>query len=81
MGTGTFYPEKTKFFSGLKVPVPRVPTITTLSPCWSSGGWSVWVLQRVKYVTTHFFENQKYEIKAIKVVLELFNFAKQSCYM
>ena len=30
MGTGTFYPEKkTKFFSGLKVPVPRVPSITT----------------------------------------------------
>ena len=30
MGTGTFYPEKkTKFFSGLKVPVPIVPPITT----------------------------------------------------
>ena len=30
MGTGTFYPEKkTKFFSGLKVPVPMVPSITT----------------------------------------------------
>ena len=30
MGTGTFYPEKkTKFFSGLKIPVPRVPPITT----------------------------------------------------
>ena len=30
MGTGTFYPEKkTKFFSGLKVPVPIVAPITT----------------------------------------------------
>ena len=29
MGTGTFYPKKTKFFSGLKVPVPIVPSITT----------------------------------------------------
>ena len=35
MGTGTFYPEKkTKFFSGLKVPVPRVPPITTNVPFW-----------------------------------------------
>ena len=30
MGTGTFYPEKTKFFSGLKVPVPIVPPITSM---------------------------------------------------
>ena len=34
MGTGTFYPEKkTKFFSGLKVPVPRVTPITTNDTC------------------------------------------------
>ena len=31
MGTPNFYPEKkTKFFSGLKGGVPRVPPITTL---------------------------------------------------
>ena len=28
-----------------------------------------------------FFEKQKYKIKAIKVVLDLFKLAKQSCYM
>ena len=39
------------------------------------------MLQRVKYVTPHFFEKQKYKTKAIKVVLELFNLAKQSFYM
>ena len=39
------------------------------------------MLQRVKYVTPHSFEKQKYIIKAIKVVLELFNLAKQSCNM
>ena len=38
------------------------------------------MLQRVKYVTPQFFEKQKYKIKAIKVVLELFKLAKQSCY-
>ena len=39
------------------------------------------MLQRVKYVTPHFFEKQKYKIKAIKVVLELFKLAKQLCNM
>ena len=39
------------------------------------------MLQRVKYVTSHFFEKQKYKIKAIKVVLDLFKLAKQSCNM
>ena len=39
------------------------------------------MLQRVKYVTPHFFEKQKYIIKAIKVALELFKLAKQSCSM
>ena len=28
-----------------------------------------------------FFEKQKYKIKAIKIVLELFELAKQSCNM
>ena len=37
------------------------------------------MLQCVIYVTPHFFEKQKYKIKAIKVVLELFKLAKQSC--
>ena len=37
------------------------------------------MLQRVEYVTPHFFEKQKYKIKAIKEVLELFKLAKQSC--
>ena len=37
------------------------------------------MLQRVKYVTPHFFYKQKYKIKAIKVVLELFKLAKQPC--
>ena len=39
------------------------------------------MLHRVKYVTSYFFEKQKYKIKAIKVVLELFKLAKQSCNM
>ena len=39
------------------------------------------MLQRVKYVIPHFFEKQKYKIKAIKVVFELFSLAKQSCNM
>ena len=39
------------------------------------------MLQRVEYVTPHFLEKQKYKIKAIKVVFELFKLAKQSCNM
>ena len=39
------------------------------------------MLQRDKYVTPHFFEKQNYEIKTVKVVLELFKLAKQSCIM
>ena len=39
------------------------------------------VVRRVKYVTPHFFEKQKYKIKTVKVVLELFKMATQSCYM
>ena len=39
------------------------------------------MLQRVKYVTPHFFEKQKYKIKAIIVVFELFKLAKKSCNM
>ena len=31
LGLGLFILKKTKFFSGLKVPVPRVPPITTYS--------------------------------------------------
>ena len=37
--------------------------------CWPSGSGGVWVLQRVKYAIPHFFEKQKYEIKAVQVVL------------
>ena len=39
------------------------------------------MLQHVKYVTPHFFEKQKYKIKAIEVVFELFKLANQSCNM
>ena len=39
------------------------------------------MLQRVEYVTHHFFEKQKYKTKAIKGVLEPFKLAKQSCNM
>ena len=41
------------------------------------------MLQRVKYITPHFFEEQKVNIKTIKihVVLELFKLAKQTCNM
>ena len=49
--------------------------------CWPSGGFGVWVMQRVKYVTHHFFEKQKYKNKAIKVVLVLFKLAEQACNM
>ena len=49
--------------------------------CWPSGGWGVWVIQRVKYVTPHFFEKQKIKIKTINIVLELFKLAKESCNM
>ena len=41
----------------------------------------VWVLQRVKYVTPNYFEKQNYKIKAIKMALELFKLAEQSCNM
>ena len=41
-----------------------------------AGGWCVWVLQRVNYVTRHFFKKQNYVIKAVKVVLEQFKLAK-----
>ena len=34
------------------------------------------MLQRVNYVTSHFFKNQNYVIKAVKVVLEQFILAK-----
>ena len=36
---------------------------------------ALWVLQRVKYVTPHFFEEQKHKIKAIYVGLEQFKMA------
>ena len=49
--------------------------------CWPSGVGDVWVLQRVEYVTPHFLEKQKYKIKAIKELFELFKLAKQSCNM
>ena len=49
--------------------------------CWPSGGGDVCLLQRVKYVTPQFLEKQKYKIKALKVVFELFKLAKQSCNM
>ena len=49
--------------------------------CWPSGSGGVWVLHRVKYVTPHFFEKQKYKIEAIKVVLDLFKLAKEPCNM
>ena len=39
------------------------------------------MLKRVKYVTPHCFEKQKYIIKAVKVVFEQFSLAKQSCGM
>ena len=52
-----------------------------LATCWPSGARGVWMLQRVKYVSSHLFEKQKYKIKTIKVVLELFKLAKQSCNM
>ena len=44
--------------------------------CKPSGGWGVWVLQRVDYVTRHFCKKQSYVIKAVMVVLEQFKLAK-----
>ena len=39
------------------------------------------MLQLVKYmyITPHLFEKQRFEIKAVKVVLELFKLTKQTC--
>ena len=37
------------------------------------------VLQHIKCFTPHFYEKQKYEIKIVEVVLELFKLAKQPC--
>ena len=52
-----------------------------LATYWPSGGGGVWVLRHVKYVTPHFLEKQQNKIRAIKVTLELFKLAKQSCNM
>ena len=47
---------------------------------------AIWRLGRLgatafKYVTPHFLKNKNIKIKAIKMVLELFKMAKQSCNM
>ena len=39
------------------------------------------MLQHVKYVTPHFYEKQKYNIKVIEVLHKPFKLAKQSCNM
>ena len=83
------------YYLGFCTPPPPPPTGVTsrlcfsdsitsnelFATCWPSGGGDVWVLQRVEYVTPHFWEKQKYKIKAIKEVFELFKLAKQSCNM